>query len=156
MTKILLVGCGKMGSALLSGWLDRGISKADVVVVDPSLPDLGVAVVAAESLTVVPSGHVWCKTGGTATVQPAAIAAWNAYLASIPIGGETGIALTYGHSGVVRCSKLDEILMNAGAYETSDLQLNGAGVDIDLQITATQVPASVLGVLDPAMVWAEV
>ena len=49
MTKILLVGCGKMGSALLSGWLDRGISKADVVVVDPSLPDLGVAVVAAEA-----------------------------------------------------------------------------------------------------------
>lgn len=49
MTKILLVGCGKMGSALLSGWLDRGIAKADVVVIDPSLPDLGVAVVAAEA-----------------------------------------------------------------------------------------------------------
>ena len=48
MTKILLVGGGKMGSAMLSGWLDRGIAKDDVVVVDPSLPDLGVAVVAAE------------------------------------------------------------------------------------------------------------
>ena len=35
MTRILLVGCGKMGSALLSGWLDRGVAPADVVVVEP-------------------------------------------------------------------------------------------------------------------------
>ncbi len=46
MTKVLLVGCGKMGSALLAGWLDRGVDAADVVVVDPSAPTLGVAVVA--------------------------------------------------------------------------------------------------------------
>ncbi len=36
MTRILLVGCGKMGSALLAGWLDRGLSPSHVVVVDPS------------------------------------------------------------------------------------------------------------------------
>ncbi|RAU23003.1 pyrroline-5-carboxylate reductase [Paramagnetospirillum kuznetsovii] len=47
MTKILLVGCGKMGSAMLSGWLDQGITASDVVVVEPSLPSLGVAVVAS-------------------------------------------------------------------------------------------------------------
>lgn len=35
MTKLLLVGCGKMGSALLSGWLDQGLSCQDVIVVDP-------------------------------------------------------------------------------------------------------------------------
>ncbi|HSV29584.1 MAG TPA: pyrroline-5-carboxylate reductase, partial [Candidatus Omnitrophota bacterium] len=35
MTKVLLVGCGKMGSAMLAGWLDRGLAPADVVVVDP-------------------------------------------------------------------------------------------------------------------------
>lgn len=33
---ILLVGCGKMGGALLAGWLDRGVAAADVVVVEPN------------------------------------------------------------------------------------------------------------------------
>lgn len=35
MTRILLVGCGKMGGALLAGWLDQGIPPADMIVVDP-------------------------------------------------------------------------------------------------------------------------
>ncbi len=49
MTKILLVGCGKMGSAMLAGWLEQGLAAADMVVVDPhaaQVPD-GVAVAAA-------------------------------------------------------------------------------------------------------------
>lgn len=46
MTKILLVGCGKMGQALLSGWIDRGLSPADLRVVDPAGPALAVPVVA--------------------------------------------------------------------------------------------------------------
>ena len=54
MTKILLVGCGKMGSAMLSGWLDRGIAAADVVVVDPSAPALAVTVVSGEAA--IPAG----------------------------------------------------------------------------------------------------
>jgi pyrroline-5-carboxylate reductase len=50
MTKILLVGCGKMGSAMLAGWLERGIASADVMVVEPSAPDLGaVRVVASDA-----------------------------------------------------------------------------------------------------------
>jgi len=36
MTKILLVGCGKMGGALLAGWLKRGIGVADIVIVEPN------------------------------------------------------------------------------------------------------------------------
>ncbi|MBM3569913.1 MAG: pyrroline-5-carboxylate reductase [Alphaproteobacteria bacterium] len=32
---VLLVGCGKMGGALLSGWLDRGMPAAAVTVVEP-------------------------------------------------------------------------------------------------------------------------
>lgn len=36
MSRILLVGCGKMGGALLQGWLDRGLAAADVVVVEPA------------------------------------------------------------------------------------------------------------------------
>jgi pyrroline-5-carboxylate reductase len=33
---ILLVGCGKMGGALLAGWLDRGMKPADIRVVEPA------------------------------------------------------------------------------------------------------------------------
>ncbi|HEX6958235.1 MAG TPA: pyrroline-5-carboxylate reductase [Ferrovibrio sp.] len=33
---IVLVGCGKMGKALLTGWLRRGIAAADIVVVEPA------------------------------------------------------------------------------------------------------------------------
>lgn len=33
---VVLVGCGNMGSALLSGWLDRGLPGAAVTVVEPS------------------------------------------------------------------------------------------------------------------------
>lgn len=35
VTRVLLVGCGKMGSALLAGWLERGLDPAGVVVVEP-------------------------------------------------------------------------------------------------------------------------
>ena len=34
---VLLVGCGKLGGALLGGWLDQGISADQVVVVEPAL-----------------------------------------------------------------------------------------------------------------------
>lgn len=36
MTRVLLVGCGKMGSAMLEGWLDQGFDPAGIVVVEPS------------------------------------------------------------------------------------------------------------------------
>lgn len=52
MTKILLVGCGKMGSAMLAGWLERGIACADVVVVEPSVPDLGAVRVMASDAAI--------------------------------------------------------------------------------------------------------
>lgn len=34
--KLLLVGCGKMGGALLEGWLARGVAAADVIVAEPA------------------------------------------------------------------------------------------------------------------------
>ena len=34
--RLLLVGCGKMGGALLDGWLAQGIAAADIVVVEPN------------------------------------------------------------------------------------------------------------------------
>jgi pyrroline-5-carboxylate reductase len=36
---LVLLGCGKMGSAMLAGWLDRGLSPAAVWVTDPNPSD---------------------------------------------------------------------------------------------------------------------
>lgn len=36
MTAILLVGCGKMGRAMLDGWFERGIAASAITVVEPS------------------------------------------------------------------------------------------------------------------------
>ena len=50
--KVILVGCGKMGGAMLRGWLARGLAPDDVLVVEPAagaVPDAdgaGVRVVA--------------------------------------------------------------------------------------------------------------
>jgi pyrroline-5-carboxylate reductase len=35
MGKLLLVGCGKMGGAMLDGWLARGLAASDVLVAEP-------------------------------------------------------------------------------------------------------------------------
>ena len=36
MTKLLLVGCGKMGGAMLEGWLAQGVPAADIGVAEPA------------------------------------------------------------------------------------------------------------------------
>ncbi len=36
--RLVLVGAGKMGGAMLAGWLERGVKPSDVVILDPSLP----------------------------------------------------------------------------------------------------------------------
>jgi pyrroline-5-carboxylate reductase len=38
---LLLVGCGKMGGALLRGWLRQGLAPADAIVIEPSAAALG-------------------------------------------------------------------------------------------------------------------
>ena len=43
--RILLVGCGKMGGALLAGWLDQGTPADSVTVIEPTLPELPAGVV---------------------------------------------------------------------------------------------------------------
>jgi pyrroline-5-carboxylate reductase len=48
VTRILLAGCGKMGSALLDGWLERGTPSSDIVVIEPAAP-----VAASDGLRVV-------------------------------------------------------------------------------------------------------
>jgi pyrroline-5-carboxylate reductase len=38
---LLLVGCGKMGGALLEGWIEKGVAAQDICVVEPSGPAAG-------------------------------------------------------------------------------------------------------------------
>ncbi len=40
---VLLVGCGKMGGALLAGWLARGMAAAEITVVEPEAGGAGAA-----------------------------------------------------------------------------------------------------------------
>ncbi len=54
-TRILLVGCGKMGGALAQGWLRQGVAAADIVVVEPNpQPDLPAGVLQVAGAEAVP------------------------------------------------------------------------------------------------------
>jgi pyrroline-5-carboxylate reductase len=52
---LVLVGCGKMGGALLEGWLDRGIEGAGITVVEPNAGALSGAT--QRGVVVVPSAE---------------------------------------------------------------------------------------------------
>jgi pyrroline-5-carboxylate reductase len=54
---LLLVGAGKMGGALLGGWLGRDVPDGSISVLDPALP---------------PDMAIICQTRGVATTRPAA------------------------------------------------------------------------------------
>ncbi len=49
---LVLVGCGKMGGALLAGWLDRGVEADGVHVVEPN-PDLAASLRKSPGLNVI-------------------------------------------------------------------------------------------------------
>jgi pyrroline-5-carboxylate reductase len=51
---LLLVGCGKMGGAMLAGWRERGLSQA--VVVDPNLPSAPEGATLLRKADEVPAG----------------------------------------------------------------------------------------------------
>ena len=53
-SNILLVGGGKMGSALVEGWIDQGTPPQAIFVVDPALPSLPDAVSGGVSIEDVP------------------------------------------------------------------------------------------------------
>ena len=51
---VLLLGAGKIGSALLEGWLARGLDPRSVFVIDPALPDGPLEKLKARGVTVAP------------------------------------------------------------------------------------------------------
>jgi len=59
---VLLIGCGKMGGALLAGWLARGVTSASITVVEPK-PAAGA----------VPSGVAVVGGIDAVTVEPAVV-----------------------------------------------------------------------------------
>jgi len=50
---LLLIGCGKMGSAMLAGWLKKGLSKDAVYIVDPYLEPI------KDNFSQLPSGNLF-------------------------------------------------------------------------------------------------
>ena len=51
---VVLAGAGKMGAALLAGWIERGLQPRDVVIQDPNLAGDAIELARKHGLTVVP------------------------------------------------------------------------------------------------------
>jgi len=49
--RLVLIGAGKMGTAMLQGWLDAGVAGDQVVIFDPSPPPETMAVIAQHSIS---------------------------------------------------------------------------------------------------------
>lgn len=65
---ILLVGCGKMGSALMAGWINRGTSPDSIFVVDPAAPGLPQGVSGGAAMDDIP--HNFIPTVVVLAVKP--------------------------------------------------------------------------------------
>jgi hypothetical protein len=116
----------------------------------------------AESVPITVSGFVWVARAQLLAVKAAVKLAWDSYLATVPIGGDKPMGSAppvfvggAKPTGIVRCSKLDQILQDAGAYNSESLSINGGGTDVDLALTANQVPAASASGTD-ALTWYEV
>jgi hypothetical protein len=92
-------------------------------------------VTTAAAVTISVTGKVWVKRSRLVAVKAAVKLLWNQYLAVVPIGGEQP-------GGLVRCSKLDQILEDAGVFNSENLQINSIGSDIDLELDPDEVPAA--------------
>jgi pyrroline-5-carboxylate reductase len=63
--KLVLLGAGKMGGAMLAGWLDRGLNAQEVVAIDPSPPPEVAALLASRG---VPHNTPVASLGNVAVV----------------------------------------------------------------------------------------
>lgn len=59
MPKYLLVGCGKMGGAMLEGWLKHGIPAQDISIIEPHFPTgIPVGISAFGSISTLPASFI--------------------------------------------------------------------------------------------------
>lgn len=63
--KLLLAGAGKMGGAMLAGWLDRGLDPRQIIVQDPAPPP--------ESAALLSKHGIEIRQPGTALAEPPAV-----------------------------------------------------------------------------------
>lgn len=68
---LLLVGCGKMGAALVRGWLARGVAEHDLTIVEPATPALDPGT--AQRLSVVPDLATLTREAGGRAIRFAAV-----------------------------------------------------------------------------------
>ncbi len=54
---LLLVGCGKMGGALLAGWLDQGLAASDITVIEPLAPVTAAGVTTMAEAAALPADY---------------------------------------------------------------------------------------------------
>ena len=71
MGKLLLVGCGKMGGAMLDGWLARGLAATDAIVAEPVEALLGTALDACERYFPAFQFVVWAGKGAREALDAA-------------------------------------------------------------------------------------
>ena len=129
--RILIVGCGNMGGAMLQGWLAGGIAPSSITVVDPGLatPPPGVTAVAqvpTETFDIVLLG-VKPQQLDLVAPQVAPALASETVLLSILAGVELAtLAARFAH-----CGGLVRVMPNlAAAIGRSPLALVGSGVGL--------------------------
>jgi uncharacterized phage protein gp47/JayE len=106
----------------------------------------GGVVIAAQAHPVTLGGSVKCRRGTTAAVKAKADAAWSKYIAAIPIGGTEP-------EGKVLLVKLEQALMDSGAYNVAGLTLGGSAADV---VLAAYECATVSSAPSLALTWLEV
>jgi hypothetical protein len=119
------------------GAADQVVINSIVEYIAPRLGDLSsINATPAGETTVTPAGTVVVTKATKADVQRAAQAAWVRYNGAIDLGG------------TVRQASLEQLLMDAGASDVSDISLNGGG---NLQLAPGYVPLPES--LIPNMTW---
>ena len=113
---LVLVGAGKMGGALLAGWLQRGLDAKAVIVVDPSPPAEGTAFLDKAGVSVgpkPPSGIVF-----ETSKSPSRNAGGSDTNASgegpRPLSNPAGPTLPKGRVNVKTCSKTSKEIRESG------------------------------------------
>ena len=82
---LLLVGCGKMGGALLAGWLDQGVAAADITVIEPAGPVTAAGVTTIAEAAALPADYAPAIT--VVAVKPQTMDQ-----ALAPLGGRHAVA----------------------------------------------------------------
>jgi pyrroline-5-carboxylate reductase len=108
INQLLIIGCGNMGGAMLSGWLRAGLKPARFAVLDPALSEAPEGVALYRDVAVVPATHDAVMLG----FKPQQLRALGPGLQ--PIAGE-GVTVCSLLAGITR-AQLAAAFPNAGSH----------------------------------------